>query len=423
MPAPGAAGHGERVEGAPVEAGIADDAVAASFQRRHQQARGLAQRLRPLAGAQHLREEGHRPEHRAAARGVDIFHHQGLVGVAVAVAVRVEHRAHRLPAIDVHGRGPAVAPVVRHEAGHQPAGAVDLGRMVGVEAGGLLARRDRAAALLLRVVVLEMQGVEDLHQRQVEHGEVDRRLVALVAVIVPGVVGRQHHVAGAEDDVLALHAGEVHRAREAEADGVGRVPVRRHHLVGVVEAVGGVHGGDRGARGREAGIDQDQRAALGIGHRDQRRRTPQQGLDLALVAPEVGQRAPAAHELPDLVVRDLGGGRPEGKHVAAVDIVVERGERRLLRARLCPRRLRLVHSRPPSLAAARPERADPKPPRLWGVSSLGNRTHMPYRAMPRNTRIARSIRRMSVSEREPIRRLRRSRRTVVILSTIARQSS
>ena len=81
-----------------------------------------------------------------------------------------------------------------------------------------MARRTRLPSSSSRVVVLEIHGVQGLDQRQVEDAEIDRGIVALVAVIVPGVMGRQHHVAGPEGDVLALDAGEVHGAGEAEAD-------------------------------------------------------------------------------------------------------------------------------------------------------------------------------------------------------------
>ena len=53
----------------PVEALAADERMAepAALERRDEQARGLLDRPRALAGAQHLREEGHGLEHRPAA--------------------------------------------------------------------------------------------------------------------------------------------------------------------------------------------------------------------------------------------------------------------------------------------------------------------------------------------------------------------
>src|SRR5216683_2487070 len=58
MLAPASAGNSQRVETTPVEALAVDHAVAATPERRHQQARSLLQRLGALAGAQHLHEEG-----------------------------------------------------------------------------------------------------------------------------------------------------------------------------------------------------------------------------------------------------------------------------------------------------------------------------------------------------------------------------
>src|SRR5271166_6871360 len=60
---PGAARHREVVELLPIEALAVDDGVSASLERRHQEARGLPQRTRPLARTQHLDEEGHGPKH------------------------------------------------------------------------------------------------------------------------------------------------------------------------------------------------------------------------------------------------------------------------------------------------------------------------------------------------------------------------
>src|SRR5271166_7195306 len=51
---PGAARHRQVVELRPIEALAIDDRVSATFERRDQEARGLPQRTRPLAGAQHL---------------------------------------------------------------------------------------------------------------------------------------------------------------------------------------------------------------------------------------------------------------------------------------------------------------------------------------------------------------------------------
>ena len=83
----------------------------------------------------------------------------------------------------------------------------------------------------------------------------------------------------------------------------------------------------------------------------------------------MGDGAAAPHELPDLVVRDIGGGRPEGEHVAAVDIVVERGQRRVPIVRLMLGRLRLAHVRLPSLAR-RPHGAAASGAVHYGARSL-----------------------------------------------------
>ena len=122
--------------------------------------------------------------------------------------------------------------------------------------------------------------------------------------------GRKHHVARPEGDVLAADAGEIALAGQAEPDGIGRVPVRRHHLVGIVEPVCRVHGAHGGAPRRQARIDQNERAALGIVHRHQLGRPKQDRLDVVLVAPHMRHGLLRAHQLLDLVVRHIGRASP-----------------------------------------------------------------------------------------------------------------
>src|SRR5262249_6743507 len=80
---PGAAGHREGVERAPIETLAVDDGIAAAFEWRDQQACSLTQRPRALARAQHLHKERHGLEHRTAGERIDIFDGDGLVGIAV----------------------------------------------------------------------------------------------------------------------------------------------------------------------------------------------------------------------------------------------------------------------------------------------------------------------------------------------------
>src|SRR5215831_8709276 len=91
-------------------------------------------------------------------------------------------------------------------------------RIVGRHGCGLLLLLDRLAVDYLRVIMLEIDGVERLDQRQVEHGEIDCRLVADVAVVVPSVDRREHHVAGTEGDVLTADAGKIAFTGQAEAN-------------------------------------------------------------------------------------------------------------------------------------------------------------------------------------------------------------
>ncbi len=102
------------------------------------------------------------------------------------------------------------------------------------------------------------------------------------------------------------------------------MPVRRHHLVRVVQAVRGVHGADRRPPRRQAGIDQDQRPPLGVVHVDQLGGALQDRRDVLVVAPQEGQGLLRAHQLLDLVMGDVDRAGPEREHVLVEDVVVER---------------------------------------------------------------------------------------------------
>jgi hypothetical protein len=325
---PGAARNGERVERRPVVALAVDHRITLALERRDQQVRGGAHRQRLLARLQHLGEERDGFEHRLAGGRIDVFDHQAVMRIAVAFLVLREQLAHHLPAVDEHRRRVAgAARLAAGETRHQAAIAVGRLRIVGGEACGLLLLGDELAVLLFLVVVIEVDGVERLDQRQVEDREVERLLVPDGPVVVPDIVRRQHHVAGAEHDVLPVDAGEVALALEPEADRARRMLVRRHDLVGVVEAVGGVHGADRGAARRQARIHQDQRAALAIVHRHQLDRAVEDRLDILGAAPQIRNGFRRRQELLDLVMLHVRRGRPERKHVLGGNVVIERLER------------------------------------------------------------------------------------------------
>ena len=288
------------------------------------QARRLTQRPRALARAQHLGEEGHGLEERPAVYRIDVFHGESVVGIAVPVLVLLEQLAQRLPAVAVHRRGRAGAALVRHEAREIAAVPVDALGVVGGHARGLLA----LLLPLFLVVVLEVDRVQVLEQRQVEDREVHRRRSADVAVVVPGVVRREHEVARPEDHVLALDAGEVLLSGEPEADRARRVPVRRHDLVGIVEAIRGVHRGHRRAPRREPGVHQDERAALRLDRGDELGGFREQRLDDLGVRPQERYRLRRrAHQALHFIVSGPGACGPERKHVLARDVLVQRFER------------------------------------------------------------------------------------------------
>ena len=109
----------------------------------------------------------------------------------------------------------------------EPAGAVDPVRVVLGEACRLLVLGHRRAVFILDIAMLERGGVQHLAQRQVEDADIDREIVAVVAVVVPCLARCQHQVARAEGDILALDASKVALPGEPDANCVDRMPVRQ----------------------------------------------------------------------------------------------------------------------------------------------------------------------------------------------------
>jgi hypothetical protein len=80
---------------------------------------------------------------------------------------------------------------------------------------------DLRVALCARHVVIDPGGVEELHQRPIEHVDPDHRLARIVAVVVPGAVRRQDQIAARRGAALALNDGVAALVREDGAAGVG----------------------------------------------------------------------------------------------------------------------------------------------------------------------------------------------------------
>ena len=178
----------------------ADDAVALAAEHGEDAVGVLAQRQQGLAAAHHLHEERHGLVHRPAGSGIDELDADPVIGAAVMVAEPGQHRLGLGPAINEHRRRGAGAAAMVEEARHQPAAAIGALRIIVRQLGALDPLGDHPAAVLLGVIVLEIGGVEDVDERHVEHAEIDRGVVGPVAVIVPGVVRRQHQIARPEGD-------------------------------------------------------------------------------------------------------------------------------------------------------------------------------------------------------------------------------
>ena len=191
------------------------------------------------------------------------------------------------------------------------------GQQVGAVAGRRIPHRlgDR---LLLLLVMLDEGRIQHLDDGNVEPVEPEHRLVGVIAVIVPGHVGRDDEVARRHRRALAVDAGVRAFAFQHEAQRRLRMAVRARHLVRHDELHAGIErGGDLGLPA-QAGIFQDQHAALGFLGRDQAAGF-QHGRADVVEPPErrqaaafrLGRDEPAQH-------------RPQRRHVLLVDAGVER---------------------------------------------------------------------------------------------------
>ena len=212
-------------------------------------------------------------------------------------------------------------------------------KQVGAVAGRRIPHRlgDR---LLLLVVMLDEGRIQHLDDRYVEAVEPEHRLVGVVAVVVPGHVGRDDEVARMHGRALAVDAGMRALAFQDEAQRRLRMAVRARYLVRHDELHAGIErGGDLGLPA-QAGIFQDQHAALGFLGCDQAARLQHGRADV--VEPPQCRQAAAFRLGCDEAAQD----RPQRRHVLLVDAGVER----LALGRLCGG---VVHAVRPQVSSPR----------------------------------------------------------------------
>ena len=109
--------------------------------------------------------------------------------------------------------------------------AVELARIAFAEGH----RLDIGVALRARHVVIDPGGVEELHQRPVERVDPDHRLAGIVAVVVPGAVGREDQVAAIGGAALAFDHGVAALVGQDGAAGVGRMQMHRRDVARIVD--------------------------------------------------------------------------------------------------------------------------------------------------------------------------------------------
>ena len=166
-------------------------------------------------------------------------------------------------------------------------------------------------------MVLGERGVEELDDRDVEAVEPEHRLVGLVAVVVPRHRRRDDEVAVVHRRPLAVHGRVRAVAFEHEAQGALRVPVCGRDLARQHELHAGVEVGGDLRLAAQAGILEDQHAALGLLGGDQAA-----GLDHRRA--NLGERPRRRLAAADRLGRDeLGERRPQRRHVLLADALVE----------------------------------------------------------------------------------------------------
>ena len=139
-------------------------------------------------------------------------------------------------------------------------------------------------------------GVVEAHGRDIQAVEPDHRPAAVVAVVVPLPVGREHQVAGRHHRALAIDRGEGAVALHDEAERALRVAVGGRDLAGEDELEAGVEARRDGGGARHARILQDQHAALGLLGADQ----------VAGAEQQVARRARRASDAPAPAERGVG---------------------------------------------------------------------------------------------------------------------
>ena len=126
----------------------------------------------------------------------------------------------------------ADAALVRHEARHQAALAVQAVRVAASMRGRLGAAVGELVALEL---VVEPEAIEILDQREIEHVDPHHRRRAVVAVVVPGAVRGEDEIAARGLAALALDRGVAAIVGQDGAARIGRVDVHRRDVARIVD--------------------------------------------------------------------------------------------------------------------------------------------------------------------------------------------
>ncbi len=148
----------------------------------------------------------------------------------------------------------------------------------------------------------------------------DGGVLGVVAVLVPGAVGRDREIARADLQLLAVDDGPGAGALVDEAQGGGLVAVGGHRLAGAHDLEPGVEEPGGGADVLAAGVDEHHNAAAGVVGLDHAEGLVDQGPQL-LVAPQhgngLGLRVPGF---------DVVGDGPQRAGVQGFELAVVRGE-------------------------------------------------------------------------------------------------
>ena len=175
---------------------------------------------------------------RSAIERVGVFDDDAVIRAAGFIPQILQDLAGLFPAVQVFRRVHAASAALETKTGHDAAGAKHLVGEAWRADEALRLARDGFLGVRIRtgLVVLPFRHdrVERFDQRNVQHIHPDDRRIAVVAVIVPFAVRRDHEIATLKRTFFAADSCVGLVALQHETAGVGHVAVHVGDVIGVI---------------------------------------------------------------------------------------------------------------------------------------------------------------------------------------------